>query len=166
MVLAVLESSDFEIGSHRLSDYVRLEQIVELKNCPTRDAAIAQMLEHLQQEHLLDDIASVRQALIQREQHVSTALGKGIALPHARLSFMREFMLVIGLYPPGICWGSGDNENVKLIFMVLGPDDKQLEYLRVVAQIASLVHEEATRKILLSLSHPQEIFKVFKSSTY
>lgn len=164
MALAVLESSDYQISSQRLSDYVRLEQIVELKSCQNRDAALAQMLEHLADHHVIDDVSGIRQALIEREQHVSTAIGKGIALPHARLSTMRDFMICIGVYPPGICWGSCDHEKVKLIFMVLGPDDKQLEYLRMVAQIASLVHEDSTRKILLSLHHPQDVFKIIKNT--
>lgn len=166
MVLAVLESTDSDINTLRLSDYVRLEQIIELKHCPSRDSALAQMLEHLADHQIVEDIGSVRQALIEREQYVSTGIGKGFALPHARLSFLRDFMICIGIYRPGLSWGSSDHEPVQLIFMVLGPDDKQLEYLRLVAQIANLVHEDHSRKLLLSAQNSHGMFKIFKSLTH
>ena len=166
MVLAELESIDLDIGALRLSDYVRLEQIIELTHCSTRDQALAQMLDQLADYKLVEDVCLVRQALSEREQHVSTAIGKGIALPHARLAHFRDFMIAIGIYPEGICWGSNDHEKVKLIFMVLGPDDKQLEYLRLVAQIVNIVREEHTRKILLSAQIAPDLFKLFKNANF
>lgn len=164
MALAVLESSDQNINTIQLSDYIVLDQIFQLENVGKREDAFAQMLEKLHEKGIVDDIAHIRQALTEREQHVSTSLGKGLALPHARLPFFKDFIVSIGFYRPGICWGSQDLTPVQLIFLVLGPDDKQLEYLRLVAQIADLVREDHVRKVFLSCRTPNEILRFFKNA--
>jgi PTS system nitrogen regulatory IIA component len=164
MALAVLESSDHDVNNVQLSDYIILDQIFELESVGRREDALAQMLEHLHEKGILEDIGHIRQALTEREQHVSTALGKGLALPHARLSSFKDFMVTIGFYPHGISWGSQDLAPVHLIFLVLGPDDKQLEYLRLVAHIADLARDDHARKILLGSRHPREILRFFKTA--
>lgn len=164
MALAVLDSSEQDINNIQLSDYVILDQIFELENVGRREDALSQMLEQLHERKILDDIGHIRQALTERERHVSTSLGKGLALPHARLPAFKDFMVSIGFYPQGISWGSQDLSPVHLIFMVLGPDDKQLEYLRLVAQIADLARDDHARKILLSCRHPREVLRFFKTT--
>jgi PTS system nitrogen regulatory IIA component len=163
MALAVLESSEQDLNSIQLSDYIALDQIFELENVGKREDALSQMLEHLQERGIIEDMGSIRQALTEREQHVSTSLGKGLSLPHARLPSFKDFLVAVGFYPPGISWGSHDLAPVHLVFLVLGPDDKQLEYLRLVAQIADLAREDYARKILLNCRQPKEILRFFKS---
>lgn len=164
MVLAALESSEQDLNTIQLSDYVALDQIFELVNVGKREDALAQMLEQLQERNIIEDMGSIRQALTERERHVSTSIGKGIALPHARLPSLKDFLVAIGFYPQGISWGSHDLAPVHLVFLVLGPDDKQLEYLRLVAQIADLAREDHARKILLSCRQTKEIFRFFKTT--
>jgi PTS system nitrogen regulatory IIA component len=165
MVLAVLDSIDSYSNISRFEDYLRLQQIVKLHQSSSRNEALAEMLEQLSNQNIIEDIGSIRQALVKREQYVSTCLGKSFALPHARLPDWRDFIVSIGMHSKGVSWGSHDGLPVKLIFLIIGPEDKQLEYLKLVSYIAELVRDEHACKILLSAQTPKEIFNICKTSS-
>lgn len=163
MVLAVLDSIENEIKGFRFGDYIRLEQIFHLTQCLTREQALEELLSRLADQQLIDDPSSVFEALMKRELHVSTAVGQSFALPHARMPDWHDFVVAIGMQSQGVSW-AGKGPCVKIIFLIIGPEDKQIEYLKLVSYIAELIRDEHACKIMLSSQTPKEIFKIIKSA--
>ena len=71
-----------------------------------------------------------------REASVNTALGKGWAVPHARIPGEGELICVVGWSPAGINYGAPDGIPVSIIVMFLVPEDQRNHYLREVSVLA------------------------------
>ncbi len=74
-----------------------------------------------------------------REEATITAIGKGWACPHARLSYEEDLMCVIGWSPKGIDYGSTDGIPVSLVVMYMVPDNQRNHYLREVSILAKTI---------------------------
>jgi nitrogen PTS system EIIA component len=71
-----------------------------------------------------------------REDVTTTALGKGWACPHARLTFDEDLMCVVGWSPSGIDYGAPDGTPVSIIVMYLVPANQRNHFLREVSILA------------------------------
>ena len=84
------------------------------------------------------DAPAVEQALWDREEQVSTAIGHGVAVPHAYLDLLDEpFVLLVRLRHP-MNLGAPDGVATKYLFVMLGPEGRTDEHLDRLTQIARL----------------------------
>ena len=60
-------------------------------------------------------------AVLERERLGSTAIGKGVAVPHARTHHIKKITIAIARLQDGIEFGSGDGSRVDLIFLLGTP---------------------------------------------
>jgi mannitol/fructose-specific phosphotransferase system IIA component (Ntr-type) len=74
--------------------------------------------------------------IAKREEATNTAIGKGWACPHARLSYEEDLMCVIGWSPKGIDYGAPDGIPVSIVVMYMVPDNQRNHYLREVSILA------------------------------
>lgn len=82
-------------------------------------------------------------ALIERERLGSTAVGKGGALPHARVPGLeRTVSLFVRLERP-VDFEAADGQKVDLFFILLAPTSTALEPLRTIAHLLRLLHDGA-----------------------
>ncbi len=144
----------------KISDYLD-EHLVLALDVSTRDEALGVLVDALAMFGKLDDRQAFFSAILDREKIVSTGVGMGIAIPHAKLPSFTGFFIAIGIHRQGIEWDALDGGPVRLIFMIGGPDDKQTEYLRILSSLTSTLRDEELRKKLLQISAPKEIISLF-----
>jgi PTS system nitrogen regulatory IIA component len=145
-----------------IADYVHQDLIVFL-DAETRDQALKKMIEELHRAAKVDDSEAFYQAVVEREKIVSTGIGMGIAIPHAKLSSYDQFFIAIGVLSAGVDWKALDNAPVRLIFLLGGPDDKQTEYLQILSSLTSFIKDEERRKKFLMLNSKEDMIGLFKS---
>lgn len=131
-------------------------------NSETRDGALKEMIDGLHQAGRVDDPEAFYSAVVEREKIVSTGIGMGIAIPHAKLPAYDNFFIAIGVLQKGVDWKALDHASVRLIFLLGGPDDKQTEYLQILSGLTSLIKDESRRKKLLTLNSKEIIMELFK----
>ena len=82
-------------------------------------------------------------ALLSREEMMSTAIGNGIAIPHVRLfdsmSLQEDIVAVAYLFEP-VDWNAPDGLPVHTLFLVLATDETR--HLQILAEIAELASDE------------------------
>jgi PTS system nitrogen regulatory IIA component len=82
-------------------------------------------------------------ALLSREEMMSTAIGNGIAIPHVRLfdsmSLQEDIVAVAYLFEP-VDWNAPDGLPVHTLFLVLATDETR--HLQILAEIAQLASDE------------------------
>lgn len=127
-----------------------------------RDQALQKLVDCLNKAGKLEDKESFYQAILDRERIVSTGIGMGIAIPHAKLPGYESFFIAIGIHRKGIPWDSLDGVPVRLIFMIGGPDDKQTEYLQLLSRLTYAIKDDQRRKKMLQLSSPKDIISLFE----
>ena len=145
-----------------IADYLEPELIFFL-DVETRDLALKGMIDGLHEAGLVEHQDSFYQAVVEREKIVSTGIGMGIAIPHAKLPAYDHFFIAIGILKKGVDWKALDNTPVRLIFLLGGPDDKQTEYLQILSSLTSAIKNENVRKKLLTLNSKEDIIRLFNT---
>ncbi|MBS3741907.1 MAG: PTS sugar transporter subunit IIA [Candidatus Cloacimonetes bacterium] len=80
-------------------------------------------------------------ALQEREELGSTALGNGIAIPHAKLEKIDDFVLAVLTSPKGVNFNAVDRKSVHVIFALIGPKDKPNEHLKLLSMISQILRD-------------------------
>ncbi len=137
-------------------------KLIAFLNVNSRDEALSQLVEFIFDAGAIADKESFFNAILERERIVSTGVGMGIAIPHAKLPFYNHFFIGIGILQKAVDWDSLDNSLVRLVFMIGGPDDKQTEYLQILSSLTQTIKDEDRRKKLLSSTKPSEVIQLFK----
>jgi len=128
----------------------------------TRDEVIHSLVETLGNEKKIQDEEALFNAIIEREKIVTTGIGMGVAIPHAKLQEYNDFFIAIGILQNGVDWSSLDNHPVRLVFLIGGPDDKQTEYLQILSSLTLAVKDEERRKKILNAKSAEEVVKLFE----
>ncbi len=145
----------------KISHYIDPQLIAHI-NCESRDQALSRLVQLLDSQGKIKDTAKFLKAITDREQIVSTGIGMGVAIPHAKLSDYNDFFLAIGILNKGVDWQSLDTAPVRLVFMIGGPDDKQMEYLQILSSLTRAIKDEKRRKKLLTAKSPEDIITIFE----
>lgn len=145
-----------------ISSYMDKQLIFNLTQT-TRDETLQELVELISVAGKLQDKDKFFQAITEREKIVSTGIGMGIAIPHAKLRSYDEFFIAIGRLKSPVEWNALDGAPVKLIFMIGGPDDKQTEYLQLLSHLTYAIKDEERRQKLLTLTDPIAIIELFKA---
>ena len=82
---------------------------------------------------------TVYEALHAREQMHSTALGEGVAAPHATIEGVTDPVMLIATGAAPIPFGPEDADPVRLFFVLLSPPSMTGQHIRMLARIARLV---------------------------
>lgn len=128
----------------------------------SRDEAIRTLSELLKSAGKISDADDLFHAVIEREKIVTTGIGMGVAIPHAKIRGYEQFYIAVALATDGIDWNALDGGKVRLIFLIAGPDDKQTEYLKILSLLTHSLKNEELRKQLLSAKSSEELYKLLK----
>lgn len=127
-----------------------------------RDSALRVLVELLAKKGKLKDKEAFYQAILERESIVSTGIGMGVAVPHAKLPGYETFFIALGIHQKGIPWDALDGAPVRLVFMIGGPDDQQTEYLQLLSRLTLAIKDEERRRKMLQVHSSDDIIALFE----
>jgi nitrogen PTS system EIIA component len=138
-----------------LADHLSAEHVIWLES-EDKNAALSRLLQLVSSSRFVHDPQALQHAILSREVMMSTGVGYGIAIPHAKIPAVERFILAIGISTGGIAYGSlVDDQPVKLICMVAGPEGRNAEYLKLLSVLMKFIKSE--KGLILSASHPEEV---------
>lgn len=108
-------------------------------------------------------------SIIEREKDTSTAIGRGAAIPHAKVDTGTAIQGVLGICPEGVEFGAPDGEPVKLIVMIVTPQDHEQRHLEVLASLMTMIsHEDVRTRLVVApdANHAWEVLQGEESRTY
>ena len=115
----------------------------------TRDDAIRELAQKMQESGFVDDADKLVEAALQREAIVSTAVDHGLAFPHVRRVEGGGLTLGLGLSSKGIKFDGHDKTLSRIIFFVVIPTAASAFYLKVLAGLAETFSDADAREALL-----------------
>lgn len=92
--------------------------------------------------------------LMDREQLCSTGLGKGVAIPHGRLRGLKRASAAILRVKDPIEFGSPDGQPVRLLVVLLVPDQATQQHLEILSELAQMLSEPSFREQLETITQP------------
>ena len=145
----------------KITDYLD-SSLVSFLDVATRDEAIDALIALLHKNGEIEDLDAFRRAILHREQLVSTGIGMGVAVPHAKMKEFSDFFIAVGIQQKkGVDWNALDKVPVRLIFLIGGPEDKQTEYLQILSMLTAAIKDVDLRKELLKASDTEEVIDLF-----
>lgn len=141
----------------KISEYLDIN-LVSFLLAKSRDEAISKIVDNLDSFGKLFDKKVFYDAILKRENIVSTGIGMGVAIPHAKDDRFLKFFISIGIQKEaGLDWRSLDDSPVKLIFMIGGPEKNQNEYLKILSSLTVIIKDETLRKKLINSTSKEEV---------
>jgi mannitol/fructose-specific phosphotransferase system IIA component (Ntr-type) len=139
-----------------LLDALQEGRLVELP-----DSSKAEALEYL--ALLIEAIPDIGtktdlvKAVQDREAQFNTGLGKGVAVPHCRVSYDGELLTAIGWSPKGIDYGASDGRKVHLVIMYYVPETLRNAYLKEISGLAKVLQNSDSIDKLSSIPDIQTV---------
>jgi len=106
----------------------------------------------------LDEYAAF-QSLLDRERLGSTGIGHGVALPHGRLKGLDKAIGAFATLEKEVDYDSIDHEPIKMVFALLVPEQATEDHLQLLARIATVLNDDATRAKILGANNKEEIYQ-------
>lgn len=100
------------------------------------------------------------EALLTRESLGSTAIGQGVAIPHAKSESVTKLVAAFALSKKGLDFDSLDGEPVYIFFMLLAPQDSAGPHLKALARISRLLKDKYFRDSLRACSDKDAVIKI------
>lgn len=108
----------------------------------------------------LDDERRITQKILERERTVSTGIGCGVAIPHARFDNIDRIYMVAARSQKGIEFDSIDGEPVHLLFMILSPVNTTTEHTELLSSLSTILSDEELRKKLINAKEAQSFLDI------
>ncbi|MBC8436461.1 MAG: PTS sugar transporter subunit IIA [Candidatus Omnitrophica bacterium] len=99
-------------------------------------------------------------ALMGRESLGSTAIGQGIAIPHAKSDCVSSLVAAFGLSKKGVDFDSLDGEPAYIFFLLVAPQDSAGPHLKALARISRLLKDKYFRDSLRACTDDKSIIKI------
>jgi mannitol/fructose-specific phosphotransferase system IIA component (Ntr-type) len=134
----------------KLSDIIVTDAIVPELGAKNRDEAIEELVVKLAEAGAIakKDAPEVSKAVLGREEQATTGIGKGVALPHAKLKGIKKPVATIGRSSEGIDFSALDAKPVYSVILLLSSPDNPDEHLQAMETIFKHVQRDIFRKFL------------------
>ena len=145
----------------RLCDYISLNSIIEIEDTIDKDNAIAMLCKSVSEKYNLE-YKYIYENVMKRENKMTTGIGAGLALPHARLDKIDRFYLGALYAKNGIDFESLDGEKVKFVVLLLSPQNMVSEHILLISKISYFLTDEKGKNKLLTATSKEEIYELLK----
>lgn len=148
----------------RLASLLHTHHIVADLRAATLGAAVWELLQRVDKFRPGVPLGQIREAVLRRETQSSTALSKGVALPHARIPELRDFYILFGVAPTPLQEKGLDGQAVDLVFLLLSNDRKSILMLQSMAAIARLCENESNLAALRRAPGRDDLWKLINDT--
>ncbi len=129
-----------------------------------RTGVLREMAARLEARHAPDLDDTLLDKLLKREELGTTAIGKGVAVPHCRAKGLKAPALLLGLSPDGVAFDAVDGKPSHVFFLLVSPEDNPGAGLRLLAAIAGLVRRSrGLSSKLIKAPTPEAIIGVLRA---
>ena len=106
--------------------------------------------------------SDVLEALVEREALGSTGVGRGVALPHARLPGLDRMRAVFVRLEAPVAFDAVDDQPVDLLFALFAPEGAGSDHLRALARVSRLLRSEKMRQQLRLARTADAIYAILR----
>jgi mannitol/fructose-specific phosphotransferase system IIA component (Ntr-type) len=137
--------------------------LVDLKG-DDKNEILSQMARFMCSLYDLPNAESISQKILERESDMSTGIGFGIAIPHARISNIDRLFMVAAKSETGIEFNAIDEQPVHLLFLMVSPANTSTDHTQILSSLSRIMSYEDVRKKLLSAETADQFLDVIIKS--
>ncbi|MEM6645030.1 MAG: PTS sugar transporter subunit IIA [Bacteroidota bacterium] len=126
----------------------------------TKAEVLAALLGILTDHPDVADAEAMQAAVLAREAMMSTGVGKGLALPHAKTEAVRETVAAFAITAEPIAYDAIDGAPVELLFLLVGPETVKTQHIRILSRVSRLLNRDAFRAEVLAASDAATVHRL------
>lgn len=143
----------------RIVDLLKKDSILLGGSPKSKSEAIDMLVELQVKGGNIADKDEYKKGILAREEKGSTAVGEGIAIPHAKSEAVKAPSLAAMTVPEGVDYEALDDEPSNLLFMIAAPNDGDV-HLEVLSRLMTILMDEDFREKLLNAKDKDEFLKI------
>ncbi len=144
----------------KITELLKTESIELGVSAASKTEIIDRMVALMDRGGRLNDRAGYREGILARESLGSTAVGEGIAIPHAKVAAVKEPGLAAVTVPDGVDYEAFDGSPANLIFMIAAPEGEADTHLEALAKLSTLLMNPGFKEALLAAKTKEEFMDV------
>jgi len=143
-----------------VKDILSPERIIFM-NHQTKHDALLKLAQNLATAPQIKDAKELEEAVFKREELMSTAIGRGLAIPHVRLSSVTDLVMSVGISKTDIIdYQSIDDVPVRLLFMIAASFNQHNYYLQTLSFFSAKLKKQELRDALLNANSSMEAYEL------
>lgn len=146
--------------STHFSDYLSSSQIVFNLKAADKIQALEELLDVLDKKKLITNKKMILTRIIDRERLDSTAIGHGVALPHARVNTGHDIAVAVGRSQAGLDFNAIDDQKVHLIILVVWNPSIPGLFNHLFAGLAKFLIKPSFRDRLFAAKSASQLYEV------
>ena len=147
-------------GTMNLKTILSKEMICLHLKGTTKEAIINELLDILVAAKKIDDRKAAYNAVMEREQKMSTGMKHGIAIPHGKSPTINDLVACIGISDVAVEFDALDHEPCRIFIMTLSPVEKTGPHLQFLAEISLLFKSAEKRQDILKATSADDVLKI------
>lgn len=146
-----------------LKDYMN-EELVSLLKGKKKRKILLELIDNICKNKKLNNKEEIKQAILHREELMSTGIGLGIGVPHIRIKGIKDLIAAVGVDKEGIAdYETIDNIPVKIVVMIVAGEKEHKLYIKFLSLVVSKLKDDKIRDKIIKAENEKEIYKILSS---
>ncbi|KAF0152327.1 MAG: PTS IIA-like nitrogen-regulatory protein PtsN [Ignavibacteria bacterium] len=147
----------------KICEILKVEKIIPSMQCTNKEEAIIELINLFKEDDRVKDTESVKNAVFEREKIMSTGVGKGFAIPHAKTNSVSEIIAAFGKIDKPIDFQALDDQPVNLVFLLVGKENLVGPHIKLLSRISRMMNLDDFRENLAKAATAEEIYQLFET---
>jgi len=147
----------------KICDILKKDKIIPSMKGKTKYDLINELVDLFKDDERVIDLEGMRQSVIEREKIMSTGVGKGFAIPHAKSNSVNEIIAAFGKLDEPVDFQALDGQPVNLIFLLVGRENLVGPHIKLLSRISRMMNRDEFRENLAKAQTADEIYELFEN---
>ncbi len=147
-------------------DFVSRDAIRTSIDVDDKEAVIRAMVSALLESGKISEeqLESIVEAILKREELGSTGIGRGVAVPHTKHPSVDELVGTVAVSENGVDFDSLDGEKVHLLFLLVSPPDRPGDHLRALENISRQLRDDTFCRFLKQSKTADDVWQLLEEA--
>jgi len=147
----------------KICEILHVGKIIPSLQGKEKTDVVNELVDLFKNDERVKDLDEMRSAVHEREKIMSTGVGKGFAIPHAKTNSVTEIVAAFGKLNDPIDFQALDEQPVNLVFLLVGKENLVGPHIKLLSRISRMMNKDEFRESLSKAKTAEEIYSLFEN---
>ncbi len=127
-----------------------------------KEDLLQKLAKEMYQKGFVNSYDEYYDAIMQRENIISTGVGREIALPHGRTEAAKELKVLVCILRNKLEYNSLDKKPVKIVFMLAAPLEVKTKYMKLLGKISQFLSKQENFDKITEINDINKIYEILR----
>lgn len=146
----------------KICDILSVDKIIPSMKGSSKNEIIDELIGLFKNDNRIVNLEEMRNSIHEREKIMSTGVGKGFAIPHAKTNSVSEIIAAFGKIDQPLDFQALDEQPVNLVFLLVGKESLVGPHIKLLSRISRMMNKDEFRQGLAKAKTAKEIYSLFE----